>query len=257
MGSQVLVGVSPGRKYEQKPDDKSAVPLVLALEPQVGLQIIIRDELSIQGFRVVTVHSGAEGVRLAERQRPHLVLIESLLPDMGGLEAMRILRRRSNVPVIFLGSCTKLEDKVRALELGADDYIEEPFDPGELCSRIRAVLRRTMNSGKLERILISGGIQIDLNRRVVRRDGEIVYLTRSEWLLLEHLAANPGRVMLNEEILTKVWGPEYSADIEYLRVWISRLRRKLEERSGRTIIRTAKGIGYMLDTQRADSAAAA
>ena len=223
-------------------------PLVLAVDPQPGMQRLIKQEMSIHGFRVIVADSAADCLRRAEQQRPDIVLIEEGLPDMCGLELMRVLRQRSTVPIIFVtGSGTQVE-KVRALELGADDYLEKPFDPPELGSRIRAVLRRTMGPQALERTVAFDGIEIDLNRRVVTRDGQMVDLTRSEWLLLEHLAANADRVMLNEELLTKVWGPEYQGDVPYLRVWISRLRHKLEPRTHRSIIRTVKGMGYMLHT---------
>jgi two-component system KDP operon response regulator KdpE len=139
-------------------------------------------------------------------------------------------------------------DKVRGLEMGADDYLAKPFSPEELSARVRAVLRRAVGSSGLENVVRVENVEIDLNRRLVKRDGELVTLTRTEWMLLQHLAANAGKVMLNAELLSKVWGPEYRDDLQYLRVWVSRLRRKLEtDPSSPRLIKTFQGIGYMLD----------
>ena len=135
---------------------------------------------------------------------------------------------------------------MRGLELGADDYIAKPFSPDELSARVRAVLRRAVGGSAAENIVHSGNVEVDLNRRLVKRDGELVSLTRTEWMLLQHLASFPGKVMLNSELLSKVWGPEYRDDLQYLRVWVSRLRKKLEdEPSSPRLIKTFQGIGYM------------
>jgi two-component system KDP operon response regulator KdpE len=170
------------------------------------------------------------------------------MPEMTGLEVMRKLREQSNAPVILVTAKDTDSDKVRGLELGADDYIVKPFSPDELGARIRAVLRRSLGTGSNERMIRAGDVEIDLDRRLVSRNGEAISLTRTEWLLLQHLAANAGKVMMNAELLSKVWGPEYRDDVQYLRVWVSRLRHKLEqEPADPTIIKTRQGIGYLLD----------
>jgi two-component system KDP operon response regulator KdpE len=155
------------------------------------------------------------------------------------------------VPIILLTAKDHDEDKVRGLELGADDYLAKPFNPEELSARVRAVLRRgyrPINGG--ENIVRAANVEIDLNRRLVKREGQVVSLTRTEWMLLQHLAANAGKVMLNTELLSKVWGPEYRDDLQYLRVWVSRLRSKLESDPARpAIIKTLQGIGYMLNAE--------
>jgi two-component system KDP operon response regulator KdpE len=140
---------------------------------------------------------------------------------------------------------------VRGLEMGADDYLVKPFNPEELSARVRAVLRREFRPTiGAESIVKVRNIEIDLNRRLVKKEGEIVSLTRTEWMLLQHLAANAGKVMLNTELLSKVWGPEYRDDLQYLRVWVSRLRSKLEpDAANPTIIKTLQGIGYLLDAE--------
>jgi two-component system KDP operon response regulator KdpE len=223
-------------------------PLVLAVDDEAGILRLVKLELSQQGFRVVTAGDGEEALRVAEEQRPDIVLLDIVMPEMTGLEVMRKLREQSNAPVILVTAKDTDSDKVRGLELGADDYIVKPFSPDELGARIRAVLRRSLGGATSERLVRAGNVEIDLDRRLVTRDGEAISLTRTEWLLLQHLAANAGKVMMNAELLSKVWGPEYRDDVQYLRVWVSRLRHKLEpEPADPTIIKTRQGIGYLLD----------
>jgi two-component system KDP operon response regulator KdpE len=223
-------------------------PLVLAVDDESGILRLIKLELTTQGFRVVTAENGEEALRMAEEHRPDIALLDIVMPDITGLEVMRKLRERTNIPVILLTAKGSDADKVRGLEMGADDYLAKPFSPEELSARVRAVLRRAVGSSGLENVVRVENVEIDLNRRLVKRDGELVTLTRTEWMLLQHLAANAGKVMLNAELLSKVWGPEYRDDLQYLRVWVSRLRRKLEtDPSSPRLIKTFQGIGYMLD----------
>jgi two-component system KDP operon response regulator KdpE len=225
-------------------------PLVLAVDDEAGILRLIRLELSEQGFRVVVSADGEEAIRTFEQQRPDVVVLDIMLPDMSGLEVMRRLRERSNTPIILLTARDHDEDKVRGLELGADDYIVKPFNPQELTARVRAVMRRAVRESNGESIVAAGDVEIDLDKRLVTKSGEPVSLTRTEWMLLQHLASNAGRVMLNTELLSKVWGPEYIDDLQYLRVWISRLRSKLEtDHTQPSVIKTLQGIGYLLDVE--------
>jgi two-component system, OmpR family, KDP operon response regulator KdpE len=226
-------------------------PLILAVDDEPGVLRLIKLELSSQGVRVVTAGDGEEALRIAEQQRPDVVILDIMMPDMGGLEVMRRLRERTSVPIILLTAKDHDQDKVRGLDLGADDYLVKPFNPEELSARVRAVLRRGIRPSEGgENVVKVGDVEIDLNRRLVKRNGEVVSLTRTEWMLLQQLAANAGKVMLNTELLSKVWGPEYRDDLQYLRVWVSRLRGKLEaEPSNPTIIKTLQGIGYLLDME--------
>ena len=234
----------------------STEPLLLVVDDEAGILRLMKLELSAQGFRVITASDGEQGVKLAEEQRPDAVLLDVMMPGLSGLEVMRRLRERSNVPVVLVTAKDKDTDKVRGLELGADDYIVKPFNPDELGARVRAVLRRSINQD-VERVISAGDIEIDLNRRLVKKGGEPVALTRTEWLLLQHLASNAGKVMLNTELLTKVWGPEYRDDLQYLRVWVSRLRAKLEVTpSSPLIIKTLQGIGYLFEADAEASEAA-
>lgn len=227
----------------------SAEPLLLVVDDEAGILRLIKLELSAQGFRVITASSGEEALRLAEEQRPDAVLLDIMMPEITGLEVMRRLRERTNIPVLLVTAKDKDADKVRGLELGADDYIVKPFSPDELGARVRAVLRRGLGQD-VERVVRAGDVEIDLTRRLVKRNGNPVAVTRTEWLLLQHLAANAGKVMLNTELLSKVWGPEYRDDLQYLRVWVSRLRAKLEsEPANPQIIKTLQGIGYMFEAE--------
>jgi DNA-binding response OmpR family regulator len=238
----------------------SANTLVLAVDDEAGILRLIKLELEEQGFHVLTAEGGEEALRIASEHRPDIVLLDIMMPDIDGLEVMRRLREQIDAPVILVTAKDTDTAKIRGLELGADDYIAKPFNPDELAARIRAVLRRLQGSPR-ERVIRNGGLEIDLERRIVLRDGEQIALTRTEWLLLQHLAANADKVMMNAELLSKVWGAEYRDDLQYLRVWISRLRRKLEkDPSEPTVITTTPGIGYMLvadgDETAAPSAAA-
>ncbi|MEO6043188.1 MAG: response regulator transcription factor [Tepidiformaceae bacterium] len=220
-------------------------PLVLAVDDEMGILRLITLELTAQGFRVITASSGDEALAIAETQRPDIVLLDVVMPEMSGHEVLRALRERTPVPVILVTARDREVDKVRGLELGADDYIVKPFGADEMGARIRAVLRRTAGISA-EQVVRAGDITVDLGKRLVHRNGEQVSVTRTEWQLLQHLAANAGKVILSGELLSKVWGPEYRDDLQYLRVWISRLRHKLEaEPSDPKIIKTLAGIGYM------------
>ena len=231
-------------------------PLLLVVDDEAGILRLMKLELSGQGFRVITATNGEEAITTAEEQRPDAILLDVMMPGLSGLEVMRRLRERSNVPILLVTAKDKDTDKVRGLELGADDYIVKPFNPDELGARVRAVLRRLL-SQDVERVIQAGDVEIDLNRRLVHKGGQPVALTRTEWLLLQHLASNAGKVMLNTELLTKVWGPEYRDDLQYLRVWVSRLRAKLEaEPSNPAIIKTLQGIGYLFEAEAAEPVSA-
>ena len=173
------------------------------------------------------------------------------MPETDGLELMNTIRATCDIPVIFVTAKDNRADKIHGLDLGADDYIVKPFSPEELAARIRAVLRRRAGQEQVQQVIRSGKLTIDLNRGVASIDGgKRLSLTRTEWLVLQHLAANVGRVVLNSELLTKVWGPEYREELQYLRVWISRLRRKIEDNPARpAIIKTLHGIGYILEAE--------
>lgn len=220
-------------------------PLVLAVDDDAGILRVIALELAEQGFRVTTCTSGEEAFGAAAKQRPDIALVDLMMPEVNGIEVMRRLRKERNVPVIFVTARDRDSDKVRGLELGADDYVVKPFGPEELGARIRAVLRRINMDPSEPHVVKAGRVSVDLGKRIVYRDGAPVSLTRTEWLLMHHFALHPGKVLLYQDILAKVWGPEYRDDSQYLRVWVSRLRAKLEQNpSEPEIIKTHMGIGY-------------
>ena len=223
-------------------------PLVLAIDDEPGVLRLIKLGLTTNGFRVITCESADDAEKMTEEHRPDIVLLDVMMPEMNGFEVMRRLRDRADIPIIILTARDKDADKVKGLELGGDDYVAKPFSPDELAARVRAVLRRSMGSQVIDGVVRAGNLEIDLNTRVVTRGGEPVSLTRTEWMLLQHLAANPGKLMLSAELLSKVWGPEYRGDLQYLRVWVSRLRQKLEdEPSNPKLLKTFAGLGYMFD----------
>ncbi len=223
--------------------------VILVVDDDPGILKLVRMQLSEDGFRVLTAGSGEESLQVIEEQRPDLILLDVMLPGMSGYEVMRAVRERSATPIVMLTARANDVDKVLGLEMGADDYVVKPFSPEELSARVRAVLRRIRRSAHAgEPILNVRDLEIDLERRVVTRSGEVLSLTRTEWNLLQALAENSGKVMLSAEILSRVWGPEYRDDVQYLRVWVSRLRRKLEpDRPDESVIRTFPGMGYMLE----------
>jgi two-component system KDP operon response regulator KdpE len=225
-------------------------PLILVVDDDPKILRLLRVELTAQGFQVLVAERGRDALDLVERQRPDLVILDIIMPGMDGLEVLRRLRESSGLPVILLTAKGSDTDKIIGLELGADDYLAKPFNPEELTARVRAVLRRTQAreipvSGDR---LVCGDIVVDLARRTVFVRNRPVVLSRTEWQLLQQLCANAGRVMLHEDLLSRTWGPEYRDDVQYLRVWISRLRQKLEDNpSEPRYIRTVQGVGYILD----------
>jgi two-component system KDP operon response regulator KdpE len=226
----------------------STQPLLLVADDEPRITKLVSMALSEEGFRVVTASSGEEALLKAEQIRPDIILLDIVMPDLDGIEVMRQLRERRPVPVILLTAKGSTADKAKGLDLGADDYVAKPFHPDELAARVRAVLRRASGAPQGVGVIAFDDIEIDLERRIVTRKGELVQLSRTEWLLLQHLASNAGKVVLHTELLTKVWGPEYRDDLQYLRVWVSRVRRKLGAKPGDPgRIKTFQGIGYLLD----------
>ncbi len=226
----------------------STQPLVLVADDEPRITKLVSIALASEGFRVISAGGGDEALARAEEIRPDIVLLDIVMPDLDGIEVMRRLRERRAVPVILLTAKGSTADKAKGLDLGADDYIAKPFHPDELAARVRAVIRRSAGLQPGAGVIRFDDVEIDLERRTVTRGGELVALSRTEWLLLQHLATNAGKVVLHTELLTKVWGPEYRDDLQYLRVWVSRVRRKLGAHPGEAgRIRTFQGIGYLLD----------
>jgi len=203
--------------------------------------------LDLEGYHVMEASNGLEAVTRVREDLPALVLLDVMMPEMDGFEALRMIREISNVPVIMLTVKSDEEDKVRGLELGADDYVTKPFGPREMASRIKAVLRRAEmpTSSDQSIIKVDDRFQIDFNHRQVVVDGEAIKLRPTEYRLLYHLVNNAGWTMPHETLLAKVWGHEYRDETHYLRLYITYLRHKIEEDpSNPQYILTERGVGY-------------
>jgi two-component system KDP operon response regulator KdpE len=207
-------------------------------------------KLEASGYEVLTAGTGLEALEKLQSHEPDLLVLDLVMPGIDGFETLKQIRAISSIPVIILSARETSIDKIKGLEMGADDYLTKPFSPDELLARIEAV-RRRLEPDKDRRVIDSitlGRITVNLKKHLVVVDDEEIPLTRIEWLLLSELSRNAGKLMLYEELLTKIWGPEYRDDIQILRTWISRLRRKIETGDDRTaIIRTIAKTGYMID----------
>ncbi|MGQ9813968.1 MAG: response regulator [Candidatus Roseilinea sp.] len=222
--------------------------LVIDDEPQILRAL--RAILAEKQFRVSTAARGEDGLALAAAEKPDLVILDMGLPDMDGLEVCARLREWSAVPIIVLSVRDSERDKVAALDKGADDYLTKPFGIEELLARIRVALRHSAQAGGKEAIVKAGDIVIDLSRHRVTRAGAEVKLTATEYKLLAYLAANADRVLTHRAILTNVWGPAEADQVEYLRVYIRQLRRKLEPNPSQPqFLVNEPGVGYRFLTQ--------
>ena len=223
---------------------------ILVVDDEKRILNFLRTKLKASGYEVLTAASGMEALEQVQAQEPDLILLDILMPKMDGFETLKNLRSFSATPVIILSAKGSDIDKIKGLGLGADDYIPKPFNPDELVARIEAVKRRieptekrrTSESFRLD------DLTIDFKSRKVVLDGDEKYLTRIEWLLLSELAHNMGRLMPYEELLSRVWGPEYRDDVQLLRTWISRLRSKLEkDPNNPNLICTIPKAGYIME----------
>jgi two-component system KDP operon response regulator KdpE len=218
--------------------------LVIDDEPQI--RRLLRVTLEASGYRVFDAATGQDGIVQAAQRRPEVVLLDLGLPDLDGLEVLRRLREWSQVPVIILSVREREEDKVAALDAGADDYVTKPFNSGELLARLRAALRHTQPQGA-EALFRSGPLEVDLAARIVRKQGQEVKLTPIEYALLRLLVTHAGKVLTHRQLLTEVWGPKAVGQSHYLRVHVARLREKLETDPGQpALLLTEPGIGYRL-----------
>ncbi|MGA9874267.1 MAG: response regulator transcription factor [Solirubrobacteraceae bacterium] len=216
--------------------------LVVDDEPQIlrALRVVLRDA----GFEVVPAETAAEALDRAAVRPPEAAIVDLMLPDLDGIDVTRRLREWSDMPILVLSAVGEEEQKVRALQAGADDYVTKPFGSRELVARLQAALRRGGRTDEEPRIE-AGELQIDLAARSVSRAGEAVHLTPIEFDLLRVLARNRGRLMTHRALLTEVWGPEYVDDVQTLRTHIARLRAKIEsEGSSPRCIVTDPGVGY-------------
>ena len=219
--------------------------LVLVVDDEPQIRRALRTSLEAHGWEVATVGTGEEGVVGAAEIAPDLLLLDLGLPDLDGTEVIRRIRAFSQVPVIVLSVREGQPDKVAALDAGADDYVTKPFAMEELLARVRAALRRAQTEEPTPAVLNFGGLEVDLARRLVSRDGEPVHLTPTEYGLLEALVSNPGKLLTHQWLLRKVWGQGYGTETTYLRTYIRALRKKLgDDAQAPALIVTEPGVGY-------------
>ena len=223
---------------------------ILIVDDEPRILNFLTTKLHTSGYEVITANNGVSAIEQAQAQEPDLIVLDVVMPRMDGFQTLKELRTFSSVPVIFLSAKGTDVDRIKGLGLGADDYLAKPFSPDELVARIDAVRRRTDSPAnrKVQEQYIAGDLKIDFAKRTVSINGKEVRLTKIEWLLLSELIQNTGRLMLYEELLSRVWGPEYRDDVQLLRTWISRLRYKVEKDPARpTLIRTMPKTGYIID----------
>ncbi len=237
------------------PEDNFANRTILVIEDEERMARFIRLNLEHDGFQVVETHRGMQGIQAIRDSLPDLVLLDIMLPDLDGFEILKMIRENNTLPVIMLTAKGEENDRVKGLELGADDYVTKPFSPRELVSRVKAVLRRTETASPSARevIQVDERLKLDFSRREVWVEGEQVKLRPTEYRLLYHLVQNAGWVLTYDQLLTKVWGYEYRDESHYVRLYINYLRQKLEkDLNNPKYILTERGVGYrFFDYKRA------
>ncbi|MDQ0455804.1 response regulator [Rhizobium paknamense] len=226
-------------------------PRILIVDDEPQIQRFLKPALTAAGFDVLEALTGAEALKAVATQAPDLVILDLGLPDMDGKEIIAHLRGWSEVPIIILSARDRESEKIAALDLGADDYVEKPFGIGELTARIRTALRHRGRSESIPSLIEADGLGIDTVKRLVFRGSEQVHLTPKEYDLLTLLARHAGRVVTHRTLLTAVWGPAHGDDLHYLRVFIGQLRQKIErDPTEPKIVRTEPGVGYRLVTDQ-------
>lgn len=227
---------------------------ILVVDDEERMARFVRLNLEHDGFQVVEAYRGQEAMDKVRTTLPDLILLDIMMPDIDGFEVLKMIREVSDVPVIMLTAKGEEDDKVKGLELGADDYITKPFSPRELVSRVKAVLRRTEipGEGSTDVIQVDDRLKIDFNRREIWIKDKLISLRPTEYRLLYHLVQNAGWVLTYDQILSRVWGYEYRDEPHYVRLYVNYLRQKLEQDPANPkYILTERGIGYrFLDYKR-------
>jgi two-component system KDP operon response regulator KdpE len=228
---------------------------ILVVDDEERMVRFIRMNLEHDGFQVSEAFNGKQAVQRLRDVSPDLILLDVMMPDLDGFDVLEMIREISSVPVIMLTARGEEDDRVRGLELGADDYVTKPFSPRELVSRVKAVLRRTeAASGSMHGLIeVDDRLKIDFDRREIWLEGKTVKLRPTEYRLLFHLVQNAGWVVSHDQLLQKVWGYEYRDEPHYVRLYINYLRQKLEREPGNPrYILTERGVGYRFVDFRRD-----
>jgi len=223
---------------------------ILIIDDDEQVLDFLRPKLRSSGYNVLTAGNGIEALEQVKAQEPDLLVLDLIMPQMDGFEALKELRIFSAIPVIVLSGRGADTDKIKGLEMGADDYLSKPFNPDELIGRIEAVRRRLepAETRKRLKLLSFENLTVDFDKHLVVVGGEEKQLTNIEWLLLNELARNAGRLVTYHHLLTTIWGAEYRDDVQLVRAWISRLRRKIEkDPDNPRLIRTLPKVGYIMN----------
>lgn len=219
--------------------------LVLAVDDDPAILRTLAINLRARGYTAITATTGTAALQSVREQQPDLIVLDLGLPDLDGVAVLTQVRACSDVPVVVLSARHTSDEKVAALDLGADDYITKPFGIDELFARLRVALRRGNTSRAGQQVLHAGPLELDLGSRLARRDGEPVHLTPTEWRIVDALAREPGQLVTQTRLLQEVWGPTYERETNYLRVYLAQIRRKLEAEPGRPRhFITEPGVGY-------------
>lgn len=221
-------------------------PLVLLIDDEPQILRFLRPSLLANGFDVVEARTGAEGLAQAQKTTPDIIVLDLGLPDCDGREVLKRIRETSETPILILSARDRETDKVEALDLGADDYVNKPFGMDEMLARLRAALRHRLRRQGEAPVFRMHDLSVDIPRRVVKRGDVTVHLTPKEFDLLRLFVRHAGKVLTQRQILQEVWGPAHVSDTEYLRVYIGQLRRKLMATREQPLIETEPGVGYRL-----------
>jgi two-component system KDP operon response regulator KdpE len=228
---------------------KASGPLILLVEDDSQMRRFLRVSLAGHGFRLIECETGGDALTQAATHNPDAILLDLGLPDLDGIEVTHRLREWTRTPIIVLSARGQEQDKIAALDAGADDYLTKPFGMGELLARIRVALRhrdRAPGEGD-EPVFAVGDLRVDLSRREVRVEGEEVHLTPTEYNLLAALVRNAGKVLTHAQLLKEAWGPTHASQTHYVRIFMSQLRHKIEQNAARPrYLITEPGVGYRL-----------
>jgi two-component system KDP operon response regulator KdpE len=232
-------------------------PTILLIEDEPQMRRFLRTALDPGRFRLIEAETASEGLRQAAGRKPEIILLDLGLPDVDGLEVIRRLREWSATPIIVISAREREEEKVAALDAGADDYVTKPFGMEELLARARAAMRRLQSDEPSEPVLGFGDLEVDLSRRLVTLEQEQVRLTPTEYGLLEAFVTNPGKLLTHQWLLRKVWGQGYGTETTYLRTYVRALRKKLgDDAQAPALIVTEPGVGYRWVAEPSPSARA-
>lgn len=217
---------------------------ILIIEDEKQIARFIELELKHEGYDVYVCYDGKEGLKKVEEIHPDLILLDIMLPGINGIEICRKIRQHSNVPIIMVTAKDDIPDRVMGLDSGADDYVTKPFAIEELLARIRAALRKSKQLNIIREVLSIADLTIDTSKRIVKRAGRIIELTKREYDLLEYLVRNKGIVLTRDQILENVWGYSYMGDTNVVDVYIRYLRSKIDDGFKTKLIHTVRGVGY-------------